>query len=131
KQHIVADAELRFHAIGDRADRPCSLYQRPRDAGLLLGLLDQGRSDAIAVADPAGDEVVELVRRDPLVRRAPADPQMHPALDKAVAVEVDAIGAHPEKRHRAAVKAKQRRLAPAWHHVEGLVAPFGDALLDD
>ena len=120
-----------LHQIADRAGRPRPRDERGRDPAFLLGLLVQRRDDAVAVADAAGDDVVELVRRDPLVRRAAADPQMQPAVDKAVAVQMDAIGAHAEKRHRAAVEPEQRRLAPARHDVEGLVAPFRDLPLDD
>jgi hypothetical protein len=42
-----------------------------------------------------------------------------------------AVGAHAKKRHGAAVEAEHRRIAPARHHIEGLVAPFGDAVFDD
>ncbi len=92
----------------------------------------------MAVADAAGDEVgIELVGVDPLVGGAPADPQRERiAVDVAIPVQVDAIGAHPEKRHRAAVDAKDRLVAPARGNVESLVAPFrdepvGDERLDD
>src|ERR1051326_5645130 len=61
---------------------------------------------------------------------------MHAAVDNAITIEMHAIGAHAEKRHGAAVEAEQRRLSPARHDIEGLVAPFrdiavGDERLDD
>src|SRR6185437_12926402 len=56
---------------------------------------------------------------------------MQAAVNKAIAVQMHPISAHAEKRHRAAVEPEQRRLAPARHHVERLVAPFRDLLLDD
>ena len=131
KQHIVADAELGLHAIGDGADRHGILHQEFGDAALLLTLLDERLVDAVAVSHAAGDDVVELVGRDALVGRAAADPEMQAAIDKTVAVEMHAIGAHAEKRHGAAIEPEDRLVAPARHDIKGLVAPFRDIALGD
>src|SRR5205085_463297 len=131
KQHIVADAELGLHAIGDGADRHGILHQEFGDAALLLTLLDERLVDAVAVSHAAGDDVVELVGRDALVGRAAADPEMHAAIDKTVAVEMHAIGAHAEKRHGTAIEPEDRLVAPARHHIKGLVAPYRDIALRD
>ena len=56
------------------------------------------------VADAAGDDVVELIGGDALVRRAAANPQMQFPVDKSIAVQMHAIGAHAEKWHRAAIE---------------------------
>src|SRR5262249_29261486 len=98
--------------------------------------LNERPENAGTVAAPAGDDVVELVWRDLLVRCAPADPQPQFAAITAIAVEMNAVSPHSEERNGAAVEAEDRRLAPAGHHVKRLIAPFRDAvahhkLLDD
>ncbi len=75
EQHVVANAERRFHAIGDGTGGNRLRDQPRRDHGFLVGFLDQGFDEPVAIADPAGDEVVELVRRNALVGGAAADPQ--------------------------------------------------------
>src|SRR5207237_10905316 len=105
-------------------------------SALRLPCLYERLVDAVAVSHAAGYDVVELVGRDALVGRAAADPEMHAAIDKTVAVEMHAIGAHAEKRHGAAIEPEDRLVAPARHDIKGLVAPFrgialGDERLDD
>ena len=75
EQHIVADAEPGFHAVGDGAGRDRVSDQARRHRGFFLAFFQQGLLDPVTVADPAGDEVVELVRRHLLVRGPSADPQ--------------------------------------------------------
>jgi len=75
EQHVVADTEPGLHAVGNRAGRDRVFEQALWDRGFLIPLFQQGRFDPMPIADPAGDEVVELVRRHLLARRPPADPQ--------------------------------------------------------
>src|SRR3954453_2787832 len=56
---------------------------------------------------------------------------MQLSVHEAVAVQMYAIVAHAEKRHPPPVEPEQRLLAPARHHIKGLVAPFRDLLLDN
>ena len=42
--------------------------------GFFVGFLDQGFNEAVAVADPAGDEIIELVRRHTFIGGPAADP---------------------------------------------------------
>src|SRR6516162_9343845 len=83
------------------------------------------------VADPAGNEVVELVRRHLFARGAPADPQAQCVAPPKIAIEMDAIGAGPEERNSTAVEAKDGWATPARSGVECLVAPLRDPTLVD
>ena len=131
EQHVVADADIRSHQIADRASRTCLRDEWGRDPALLLRFFEQRLDDAVTVADAAGDNVVEFVGRDALIRRAAADPQVQFSIDQSVAVQMHAIGAYAEKRHGAAVDPEHRRLTPAHHDVKGLVAPLWDLFFDD
>ena len=53
---------------------------------------------------PPATMLSSLFGSDALVRRAAADPQMQSAVNEPIAVQMHAIGAHAEKRHRAAVE---------------------------
>ena len=102
-----------LHAIGDGADRHGVGDERTPACPPPPRLLDQGLEQAVAVADAAGDEVVELVGRHLLVGGAPADPQAQRRAVAAIAVEMDAIGAYAEERDGAAVELEQWRRRPS------------------
>src|ERR1700751_1809614 len=102
------------------------LQQAPRDRGFLLALFQQGLVDSVPVADPAGDEVIELVRRHPLVRRPAANPQAQCVTLPEIPVEMHTVSADPEKWDGPAVEPKDGRRAPTRGGGEGLVSPFRD-----
>ena len=74
EEHVVAQPVLHLHAIGDRADRHRAFRDRLGDARLFAAFFDERVEKPMRIADAAGDEIVELARRDRFLGRAPPDP---------------------------------------------------------
>src|SRR5437868_8627681 len=124
EQHVIADAELVFHAIGDGTGRNRMAGEALRERGFFFTLFQQGLLEPVPVADAAGDEVVELVGRDPLIGSAPADPQMEGARLPKITVEVDAVGACSKERHGATVETDRKSTRLNSSHVSISYAVF-------
>src|SRR5579885_1890159 len=81
--------------------------------------------------DASGDDIVELVWRHALVCRAAPDPQQYFPAVAAKSVQMNAVGAGPEKRHGTAVEPEERCGPPARRNVKGLIAGLRDLFFVD